>query len=696
MLEGFFEPGSITVVGVAREEGKVGHFVFDNLREGGFAGPVYPVNPKAREIHGIRCYPSVTDLPETPDLAVIVVPAGAVPDVVDECAAKGISSVIVISAGFKESGPEGGALEREVLARARSGGIRVLGPNCLGLIASRARVNASFAAGMPPSGGIAFMSQSGALGTAVLDWAAGGGIGLSHFVSLGNRADLSEIDLMQAWSADPDTRVIVGYLESVADGPGFLHQAPRTTASKPVIVVKSGRSDAGARAVSSHTGSLAGSDAAYDAAFRATGVIRAQDVQQVFDFAVGFSLQPLPSGPLAILTNAGGPAVMATDACDAAGVELASLENDTIDALRAALPPAAALYNPVDILGDAGPDRYALALDALYGDPGVGAVLCLLTPQAMTDAAGTARILVERASAAEKTTLACFMGHERVEEALAILRQAGIPGYAFPERAIATLGAMQGYRHHLDRGVRPVSPVKADRDAVARIIERAKADRRSFITEESAARIAEAYGIPVARGTVARDFESAAAFATEVGYPVVAKVASPDILHKSDVGGIRAGIADESELAEAYDAILAKARAYMPDAVMLGMQIQEMVPAKREVIIGVDRDPTFGPLLMFGLGGIFVEVLKDVTFRMCPVDGASAREMMSEIRGFGLLRGARGQRAADLDAIADVIVRISALVTDFPEIIELDINPLMVGDTGQGAVAADIRIGIGG
>ena len=387
---------------------------------------------------------------------------------------------------------------------------------------------------------------------------------------------------------------------------------------------------------------------------------------------------------------------MATDACEAAGVGLASLENATIDELRAALPPAAALYNPIDILGDADPQRYAIALDAVYADPNVGAVLCLLTPQAMTDPEATARVLSDAAARAGKTTLACFMGRTRVEGALEILRAAGIPGYVFPERAVATLGAMQGYRDHLIKTALPSAQVTGDRDVVAAIIGRARSDRSSFITEESAARIAAAYGIPVARGTVARDFAAAASFAADVGYPVVAKIASPDILHKSDVGGIRANIRDIDELADAYEDILAKARTYMPDAVILGIQIQEMVPAGREVIIGIDRDPTFGPLLMFGLGGIFVEVLKDVTFRMCPVDVASAREMMAEIRGFGLLRGARGQRAADLDAIADVIVRVSALVGDFPEILELDINPLMVGDTGGGAVAADIRIGIGG
>lgn len=697
MLEGFFAPNAIAVVGVARSEGKVGHFVFDNLLSAGFGGAVYPVNPRAEEIHGHRCYPDIASLPTVPDLAVIVVPAAAVAGVIDECGVAGVSSAVVISAGFKESGPAGGALERDVAERARAQGIRLLGPNCLGLIATGTNLNASFAGSMPPTGHIAFMSQSGALGTAILDWAASEGLGLSHFVSLGNRADLSEADLLDAWADDPDVKVIVAYLESVASGAAFLESASRVTRHKPVIALKSGGSDAGARAVSSHTGSLAGSESAYDSAFHRTGVMRARTVQELFDLATALSRQPLPEGQgVAILTNAGGPAVLATDACERAGVALASLENDTLESLRAALPDAAALYNPVDILGDAEPERYAVALEALYGDPNVRAVLVILTPQAMTNPSQTARLLVERAARSNVTTIASFMGGHSVAEARSILRDGDIPVYAFPEQAVATLSAMSSYSRHLERPDVVTPDFERDKDTVARLIAEARSRRHSFITEESASAIASAYGISVPRGKVARDLASARAFAREVGYPLVAKISSPDILHKSDIGGIVVGIESEEELATAYDTILGKARSYAPDAVIDGLHIQEMLIGKREVIVGVDRDMQFGPLVMFGLGGVYVEVLKDVTFRLAPLDHPEAREMISEIRGFRLLAGARGQKPADLDAISDVLVRVSLLVTDFPEIVELDINPLMVGNNGEGAVAADIRIGIGG
>lgn len=699
MLSGFFEPRSVAVVGVARDEGKVGHFVFDNLRAGGFDGPVYPVNPRAEEVHGVRCYPSVKALPEVPELVVVVVPAHAVAEVIDDCVEVGVTSVIVISAGFKETGREGGALERELAQKARDGGIRLLGPNCLGLISTKAHLNASFAAGMPPDGAISFMSQSGALGTAVLDWAAGEGIGLAHFVSLGNRADLSETDLLHEWSGDPKTRVIVAYLESVADGPGFVEAAARASESKPILAVKSGGSDAGARAVSSHTGSLAGSEAAYDAAFLRAGIIRAGTVQELFDFAVAFSLQPLPagSGGVAILTNAGGPAVMATDACERAGVALASLDNSTTEALRLMLPAAASLYNPVDILGDAEPERYEGALRLVYADPNVHCVLCVLTPQAMTDATRTAEALVRVASEYPETcTVACFMGRDSVEEAWALLRGRGVPNYPFPERAVAAIGALYGYRRHVERP-RPALPdFEGDPRVVAEQVAYAQDRRHSFITEQRAASVLEAYGIRVPRGTVARDLKSALEAAEEIGYPVALKIASPDILHKSDVGGIRVGLEGAEELSTAYEEILGKARAYMPDAVIDGVLVQEMVGPGREVIIGVDRDPTFGPLLMFGLGGVYVEVLRDVVFRLCPVDMSQAREMISEIRGYGLLRGARGQQPADIDAIADVLVKVSVLAMRHPEIVELDINPLIVGNTGTGVVAADARIGIGG
>ncbi|MDP2182591.1 MAG: acetate--CoA ligase family protein [Actinomycetota bacterium] len=697
VLDGFFEPRAVAVVGAAREPGKVGHFVLENLVSAGFQRPIYPVNPNATEILGLTCYGNVGELPGPCDLAVVVVPAAAVPGVIDECAAAHIDSVIVISAGFKESGPAGGALEREALARARSGGVRLLGPNCLGLIASGSKLNASFAQVMAPPGAISFMSQSGALGTAILDYAAGEGIGLANFVSLGNKADLTEVDLLRAWDADPATSVIVAYIESVTDGRLFVETAGRVSARTPVIAIKSGRSDAGARAVSSHTGSLAGSRVAYDAAFDKAGIIRAHDVQELFDLAAGFSRQPLPCGPgVALLTNAGGPAVLATDACEAAGLTLASLENETIDVLRGQLPPAAALYNPVDILGDATPERYRGALRALYRDSNVRAVIVILTPQAMTDPTSTARAIVEEAAVSGITTFASFMGRDSVEEAWGVLREGTVPSFPFPERAVATLAAMNRYVAFRSRPKSMSPPVRGDSTRVQALLDETRAAGRSFATEQAAAEIADAYGLRVPAGGVARGLARVRELAARIGYPVVMKIASPDILHKSDVGGILTGIADEEELAQAYETIVGRARAYAPEAIIHGVHLQKQVAPGREVIVGVDRDPQFGPILMFGLGGVYVEVLKDVTFRLCPVTPREARDMVAEIRAYGLLRGARGEKPADIDAVVEAILGVSALVMDFPEIVELDINPLIVGNAGEGAFAADVRIGIGG
>ncbi len=697
MLEEFFSPRSVAVVGVSRDEGKVGHIVFDNLRAGGFTGEVYPVNPGADDIHGFRCYPSVTAIDGDVDLAVIVVPARLADGVVRECGEKGIRSVVVITAGFKETGPAGAVLERALVETARSYGIRLLGPNCLGLISAHSALNASFAVTMPRAGSISFMSQSGALGTAVLDWTAGEGIGLANFVSLGNKADISEVDLVKAWADDPNTKVVAAYLEAVGDGRGFVDAVSALVRHKPFVALKSGVSDAGARAVSSHTGSLAGSERAYDAAFLKAGAIRAHTVEELFDVAMAFSRQPLPAGPgLIILTNAGGPAILATDACERNGVSLASLENDTISRLQEVLPEAAALYNPVDVLGDAPASRYENALRILVDDPNVRAVLVILTPQATTEAKLTADAIAQIARESGVTTLACFMGDTAVAQGVRALREGGIPHYPFPERAVATIAAMQKHRRTLEAPPSAPAPVEADRALVAEAIAHAKHAGRTFITEQSASRIAEAYGIPVPRGGLARDFAEARKMASEIGYPVVMKIASPDILHKSDIGGIQVGIEDEPALLVAYEEILARARSYMADARIWGVTLQQQVVDGREVIIGVNRDPQFGPLLMFGLGGIYVEVLKDVTFRLCPVTAEEAHRMLTEIRGFGLLRGARGQRPADLESVVDVITRISALVMDFDDITELDINPLIVHDRGDGSVAADIRIGIGG
>ncbi len=695
-LERLLSPRSIAVVGAGREIGGVGRSVLDALFAAGFPGDVWPVNPKASEVGGHRSFPDIGSLPGVPDLAVVAIPAALVASVIEACGSFGVPAAIVLSAGFKEAGAEGVALERAVVRAASAHGVRILGPNCLGLIVPRNRLNASFAGEMPAEGSIAVITQSGALGTAILDWARDTG-GLSGFVSLGNRADLSESDFIQAFDADLETRVIAGYLESIVDGPRFVRTAGACARTTPVLLLKAGSSEAGARAVSSHTGSLAGSDAAYTAAFAAAGVLRARDTEDLFGMAELFARQPVPSAPgLAIVTNAGGPAVMATDACAKAGVALAGLTPETVDALRAALPAAAALYNPVDLLGDAPPERYADALRIVAGDPGVHSILVLLTPQAPTLPDETAEAILEAAKSCDVTTIACFMGEQRVDPARRTLSNAGVPAFRYPERAIEALAGMERYREFAARPAISPPTIDADRAKVGAIIAEARAARRAFILEEHASEVAQAYGIPTPRGVVARDRSAALDAARGIGYPVALKIASPDILHKSDIGGIVLGIRDDDALLAAWDRVLDDAHRRMPDAAIWGALIQQMVPAGREVIVGVERDPTFGPLLMFGLGGIYVELLHDVAFRLAPLDRAEAMRMIESIRSVGLLRGMRGAKPADVDAVADVLVRVSALVTDFPEIVELDINPLVVADRGGGVIAADIRIGIGG
>jgi acetate---CoA ligase (ADP-forming) len=694
-LDFLLSPRSVAVVGVGRAPGGVGRAVFDALLEGGLPGDVWPVNPNAPDIEGRTAYADIAALPSVPDLVVIAVPAAIVPEIVQECASAGVPGVIVVSAGFKETGPEGGALERQVAAIARASGMRLLGPNCLGLMVPAAHLNASFAGPMVPAGSVAVVTQSGALGTAILDWASGRG-GLAGFVSLGNRADLSESDMIDAFGSRPDTRVIAGYVESIVDGPRFVETARRVSRKTPVVMLKAGSSEAGARAVSSHTGSLAGSDAAYDAAFAASGVIRARDAEHLFGMAEAFAHQPLPGTGVAIVTNAGGPAVMATDACEHLGVALASLDPSTVEKLRAVLPPASALYNPIDLLGDAGPERYAQALAILAQDPGVGSLLVVLTPQAPTRPLETAAAVVSAAAASGLTTLACFMGEDAVEPARRALASAGVPAYSYPERAVDALAGMVRFRRLAAAPAVTPPALDVDRDAVAAILAEEAAAHRPFVSEQHAAAIARAYGIATPRGEVARTRSDAVRIANDIGYPVALKVASPDILHKSDIGGLVLGITDDASLSRAWDTVLDRVHRRMPDAAVWGALVQQMVPKGQEVIVGVDRDATFGPLVMFGLGGVFVEVLRDVSFRLAPLDAAEAHRMIEETRAYALLRGVRGTAPSDLDAVADVLTRVSRLAADFPQIVELDINPLVVAGRGAGALAADIRIGIGG
>ncbi|HEY5433340.1 MAG TPA: acetate--CoA ligase family protein [Coriobacteriia bacterium] len=695
-LEFLLAPRAVAVIGAGRKPGGIGRTVFEMLLAGGFAGDVWPVNREAAQIAGREAFASVSSLPAVPDLAVIAVPAASVAEAVESCGVAGVAAVVVLSAGFKETGAEGGALERRVAQIARTHGMRLLGPNCLGLMVPGSRLNASFAGPMVPEGGIAVITQSGALGTAILDRARGRG-GLSGFVSLGNRADISESDLLTAFAERPETKVIAGYLESVVEGQRFVEAAHAVTKKLPVVLLKAGVSDAGARAVSSHTGSLAGSDAAYEAAFAAAGIVRVPDTERLFGVSEAFADQPLPAAPgVVIVTNAGGPAVMATDACERTGVTLASLEPATVEALRAVLPVASALYNPVDLLGDAGPERYAQALRILAEDRGVKSFLVLLTPQQTTRPDEAAEAIIEAAHASGRTTLAVLMGEDAVEPARRALAAASVPAYRYPEVAVDALAAMERYvaMRSLPLVVAPV--IDADREAVEAVFQRTRAASRHFVLEDDAALVASAYGIARPAGSLARDRSAAVRIANEVGYPVVLKVASPDILHKSDIGGVVLGVADDAALSRAWDDVLDRTHHRMPDAAVWGAMVQKMVPPGFEVIVGMERDPTFGPLLMFGLGGIYVEVLHDVAFRLAPLDRAEARRMIDQTRGAALLKGARGADASDIDAITDVLVRIAALATDFPEIVELDINPLVVGRRGSGALAADIRIGIGG
>lgn len=695
-LEFLLAPRSVAVIGAGREPGGIGRSVFDALVAGAFPGDVWPVNPAATQIADRRAFADIASLPGVPDLAVIALPAALVPAAMEACGVAGVAGVVVVSAGFKETGIEGGALERRVAEIARAHGIRLLGPNCLGLMVPGQHLNASFAGPMVPAGGIAVVTQSGALGTAILDWARGRG-GLAAFVSLGNRADLSESDMLAAFAARADTKVISGYLESVVDGTRFVKVAREVTRKLPVVLLKAGVSDAGARAVSSHTGSLAGSDAAYEAAFAAAGVLRVADTERLFGVSEAFANQPLPAGPgVVIVTNAGGPAVMATDACERLGVTLASLEPATVEALRAVLPGAAALYNPVDILGDAGPERYAEALRILAGDPGVNSFLVLLTPQQTTRPDEAADAIIKAAHASRRTTLAVLMGEDAVEPARRALAAAKVPAYRYPEVAVDALWAMQRYVAMRSAVLPAPERIDADRDAVRAILDRTRAAARSFMLEQDAAAVAAAYGIPQPAGSLARDRAAALRIANQVGYPVALKVASPDVLHKSDIGGVVLAIADDAGLSRAWDEVLDRTHRRMPDASVWGALVQKMVPPGFEVIIGVERDATFGPLIMFGLGGIYVEVLHDIVFRLAPLDRAEARRMIGQTRGSALLKGARGSEPSDVEAVVDVLVRVAALATDFPEIVELDINPLVVGPRGAGAVAADIRIGIGG
>jgi acetyl coenzyme A synthetase (ADP forming)-like protein len=695
VLSSLFHPHSVAVVGASQNPRKVGHAILNNLLRYDFGGKIYPVNPGTERILGIKAVGSVLDIDEGLDLAVIAIPAALVPGALRECVEKGVSSAVIISAGFRESGEGGMALEEELREIVRGSGIRILGPNCLGVINTSASLNATFAAGMLPRGRLSFFSQSGALGIAILDWAIGNKIGFSKFISLGNKTDLNETDFVEYFIQDEDTDIILGYIEDVVDGKRFLETAKRASKVKPIILVKSGGTQAGARAASSHTGALAGSETAFNAAFRQTGVIRAEGVEDLFETAKAFSSKKLPAGNrLLIVTNAGGPGIIAADMSEKLGLNLPILSKETTAALASLLPKNASLYNPLDIIGDAGSERYAAVLEHTLNDPNIDGFLIILTPQAMIDVEETAKVVIGAADRTDRPFITSFMGEERVRTSIEMLRSASIPNFSYPEPAVRAFGKLRDYRIWLEKRESPPPELDTDSDTVAQRIREAREKGQYQFAEDDSRGILSCYGFSFPRKLLVTSAGEAARAASAIGFPVVMKISSPDILHKTDVGGVKTGVRSAREAKEAFAEITMNAKRFMPSAFISGITVYETVRPGREVIVGVTYDRTFGHMVMFGLGGIYVEVLKDVSFRIVPVTPDDAYEMVREIRAFPLLKGTRGDRPADTDAIIESILKVSRLVRDFPEIQEIDINPLVAQE--KGATALDARIILSG
>ena len=706
-LDALFNPSSVAVVGASSIPGKVGHDIFVNILKGGFTGTLYPVNPKAKSIASVHAYSDILDIPDTIDLSIIILPPVLAEIAIKHSIDKGVKAVVIVSAGFKEVGGKGLVIEQRIVDMCREAGVRVVGPNCLGVINPIAdvRLNASFSSRMPAAGNISFISQSGALCTAVLDFAADKDFGFSKFVSIGNKADVDELDLLRYFHADPETEVIMLYIEELQRGPEFIAAVKEITGGDrptPVLAFKSGRTSAGAQAAASHTGSLAGSEAVYEAIFAQSGIIRVDSINELFDFGIAFAYKnesslgkmrrKVPLGNrVAIVTNAGGPGIVATDMTVSSGLELAGFDEETVEVLKSHLPETANVNNPVDIIGDAAQDRYKNALTAVIKDEGVDGALVILTPQSMTNAIGTAEAIVRIAQRSHKPILCCFMGIIDVSAGVKYLQENGVPVYRFPESAAKTFGALYRYSRWLNRQHLAPFRVKYDKQRASEIISGAMDQGKTYIGEIGGTELLKCYGFNVLPTKLAKTKEEAGTTADQMGYPVVMKIVSPQIIHKSDAGGVIVGPNNRQEAEDAFQTIVDNAKNYSPDAQIEGVLIQKLAPKGHEVILGMTRYPIFGPLIMFGFGGIFVEVFQDVAFRLAPLSRNCARNMVRSIKCYKLLSGYRGQPKADIGTIEKMLVRLSDLVTDHPEIKELDINPLLVHTEGDGATVADCR-----
>jgi len=698
-LDKIFNPQSVAVIGASDEEGSVGRALMKNFLESGFKGKVYPVNIRKTEILGLKACPTVEQIPEPVDLAVIATPAKTVPEVVEQCGKAGIKGIIIISAGFKETGPEGKALEDKILEIKRQYDLRILGPNCLGVIRPSINLNATFINAMPKPGNVAFISQSGTLGSAILDWAIHENIGFSNFVSVGSMIDVDFGDLIDYFGTDPKTRSILLYIEGITNARKFMSAARHFARTKPIIVVKSGKFAESAKAAASHTGALTGEDVVYDAAFKRAGMVRVEEIADLFNCAEVLGMQPLPKGPnLAIITNAGGPGVMATDALIARGGKLAKLSPKTMETLNSILPHYWSKGNPIDILGDARADRYKTVLEACLDDENVDGMLLIYTSQAVAEPVEIAKSIVEvckNKRYLNKTILTSFMGHGAVEEANRIFNENGIPTYSTPEQAVKTYIYMYQYKRNLELLYETPEELPVDAASPTRpiltLMRNVALEGRTILTEAEAKKLLDYYEFPVVKTFVAKTAEEAVILAKQIGYPVVLKILSPQITHKSDSGGVALNLTCDSEVEQAFEKIIKQAKEYNPNAEIIGVTVQPMIKRRGyEIIIGSKKDSIFGPVILFGMGGIGVELFKDFSIGLPPLNQTLARRLMEETKVYQLLKGYRNMPPANLKLLEEILVRFSQMLVDFPQLVEVDINPLLIDE--KEAFILDARI----
>lgn len=694
-LDKIFNPKTIAVIGASNKEGSVGFALMKNLVGSGFKGTVYPINYKNKSIYGIRAYANLKDTRDEIDLAVIATPSPTVPELVEECGKYGVKGMVIISAGFKEHGEKGNQMLDQIMATAKKYGIRLIGPNCLGFIKPSINLNASFANKMALPGKIAFISQSGALCTAILDWSIEQNVGFSHFVSIGSMADVGFHDLIDYFGSDPNTSSIVIYMESLTFARKFMSAARAFSRSKPIIVLKAGKSSAGAKVALSHTGTLAGNDRAFDAAFKRAGIIPVNTIEQLFNAAQTLAMQPRPKGKrLAIVTNAGGPGVLATDRIVELGGEMAELSEETKQTLNEVLPPMWSHGNPVDVLGDAGEDQYGIAAEACLKDPNVDGLLVILTPQAMTHADKIARRIVLVSKKYKKPVLASWMGESDVAEGRAILENGNIPDFRIPENAVTTFMHMYSYTRNTEALYETPTtiphqfePKKKENKA---LLEQIIKEKRTVLTEDEAKELLANYDIPITQNEIATTEAEAVKLAEKFGFPVAMKIASPDITHKSDIGGVVLNVETKAEVKRHFKNITSKAKKAYPKADIHGVLIEEMVSKKYELLIGSKKDPIFGPVIMFGMGGVTVELFKDLNVGLPPMNMALAMRLIEDTKMYKLLKGYRGMEAVDIKAIQFLIYKFAYLIMDFPEIKEIDINPFVVDK--EGGVVLDAKV----